>query len=629
MWLLGHICIYVSILLYMCIVTKLQYTLLYKLFLKFKLFLLFLCKSYYNVKKNKYHIGGTRLVTFIIFFSVPGGSKLSKEFASKLGRHAEKTLGKDIGVDKLIKEIHSSKNSLGDKLGSASTLLRNLEALTQGMHLLKRVHIGLTKNGTESVTNSEDDHIPFISESETRPLGKNMAQYMKINTHIGHRTKGKLKRIKNNSAFIETETKILADSQSDYISSKKRSQLIIKSGFNEKNFTFFLDDTYLSVEDYYNLFNVKKRFEKQIKKNKNEDRKLVGGALKTKHQFKLKNRIDYFTCHVKIHLLKITDLEYDIKKLLNESLHTKNSSTFNNPGKIPRNLQLSEPNFSKDNKISSQFLTTLNCNLKDSSKFLERCKIVKTWSRTLSSGSTLEFNLTHNLGHGISINQLVDLIDISKSKEGSRSSAFIDEALNILEQSGNRTTAKTLKETIGEKVKDQKPEANILNHPTGFIFAIETVGDRRASIVNEKNDVFSGYSPVLLNFEFKTELSYICDQDDENELLVYVKKDKNKQFNETSEFPEIFYPERQDKFHVKFNDIDFNGTGKAKWRLEYDQSIKAAGDINESISTLKNLLDSMGISYDKVVGDDGINFNFKKDPDFGDETNAPAQEPRN
>lgn len=554
----------------------------------------------------------------ITFFTVP-----NKEFASKLGRHAEKTLGKDIGVDKLIKDIHSSKNSLGDKLGSASTLLRNLEAITQGLHLLKRVHVGLTTNGTESITNSEHDNIPFISESDTRSLGKNMAQYLKINSHIGQLTKGKLKRIKNNSAFVETETKILADSQSDYISSKKRSQLIIKSGFNEKNFTFFLNDTYLSIEDYYKLFNVNKRFEKEIKKNKNEDRELFGGALKTKHQFKIKNRMDFFSCHINIHLLKITDLEYDIEKLLNESLHTKNSPTFNNTGKIPRNLQLSEPTFSTDNKISSQFLTTLNCNLKNSSKFLERCKIVKTWPRTLSAGSTLEFNLTHNLGHGISINKLVDLIDISKSTGDSG----IDEVLDIIQESKNQTTAKTLKEKISQNTTTGMPNKNILNHPTGFIFVLETVGDRRASIVNQKNDVFSGYSPVQLNFEFKTELSYVCDQDDENELLVYVKKDKNKQFNETSDFPNIFYPDREEKFHVAFKDIDFSGTGKANWRLEYDQSLKAAGDISESISTLKNLLDSMGINYDKVVGDDGINFNFKKDPNFGGETEAPAKEP--
>ena len=564
------------------------------------------------------------MIIFIsAFFGVMGSIKKGAEVASKIGRHTEQSLGKDAKLNEFIKQAHST-GSMGSKFTAASKLFANIQTMTQGLHLLNRMHAGLVNNGSESVTNLEDEQVPFLSESEARSLGNNTAQYIKINTHIGIRTKGKLKKIKNNSAFIETDTKILCDSQSDYISSGKRSQLNIKSGFNEKNFTFFLEDTYMSVKNYYELFNVKNRFEKDIKKNKG--REYWGGALKTKNQFKLKNRIDYFSCHVKIHLLKITDLEYDIKMLLNESIHTKNSTTFNSPGKIPKNFQLTYPNFSNNNKINCQFLTTLNCSLKDSSKFLERCKIVKTWSRTLSPGSILEFNLTHHLGSGISINKIVDLVDIAKSDETKISQDFVEETFDTIEKTTNQTTTKTLKEQLNKLTsgKFAKSNSNILNHPSGYIFAIETVGDRRASIVNEKNDVFSGYSPTKLNFEFKTELSYVCDQENEDELLVYVKKNKDRQFNETSDFPEIFYPDREDKFHVKFDEIDFAGTGQQKWRLEYDQSIKSAGDISESILSFKNMLDKMGISYDKIIGEDGANFNFKTDPNT---TDSPAEEP--
>lgn len=119
--------------------------------------------------------------------------------------------------------------------------------------------------------------------------------------------------------------------------------------------------------------------------------------------------MEYHTNHVKIHLIKILDLDVDVRELIQEITHNSSSKTKLETGKIPKQEQYTDQIFKRPYQFKVEFITALNCNLNLSSRFRERAKIVKSWSRRIAPGSIWEFNLTHNLGRGIHINRLCDI----------------------------------------------------------------------------------------------------------------------------------------------------------------------------------------------------------------------------
>lgn len=71
-----------------------------------------------------------------------------------------------------------------------------------------------------------------------------------------------------------------------------------------------------------------------------------------------------------------------------------------------------------------------------------------------------------------------------------------------------------------------------------------------------------GKLPCNMILDFKTEFTYLTNQDKEDQLLVRKVNRKGKQFEEGSELADIFYPDRKEAFHINTNQISFNKSVK-------------------------------------------------------------------
>ena len=469
---------------------------------------------------------------------------------------------------------------------------------------------GMLDNGGNSPTNGELKTVPFMSNSNIQSLGKNEAIYYKTFVQVGKPTS---KLIKNLSIgpYIEKVTKSTSSSSKDYQSHGNRVNLTLSTGFNQKSFTFLLEDTYFSVQDYYDLFKVKTRFSEELKENKKDGVKEVYGAvLNTKNKFKIKNRTPQFSSHVAIHLVKIKDIRANVRSLLQEIIHNSEQTTANNNGKIPIDFQYSTPTiFDFKNRFGISFLTDLVCTLSMSQKFKEKATIVKSWQATLPAGSIWEFNLTTHLGRGIHLNQINDfyleapdenIIQIIKAKM---------EAVKGNLRKGKSAELNDLRTYVDDLLVKRANE-----HPSGYIFLFEVVGDRRASIMRNKDkDIFSGYSPTTLGIEFDTEITYLVDQNNVDELLVYKRNRQNKNFSEDSEFNNIFCPDRQIPFHVTTDQIG----SRRPYSLIFDSVI---GTENDILNNLKKTFESIGLDPKSATPqDDGFDYSNS------DETNSDDQ----
>ena len=203
-----------------------------------------------------------------------------------------------------------------------------------------------------------------------------------------------------------------------------------------------------------------------IKKSQSGVKQTHGCVYYTKNSFLIKNEMNYYNANVKIHLVKVTDLNTSVRDLIDCTAHTNTSNVFNSSqneeikdniqsnlrgaaqnvteqiiddsnipdnakeyikkfissshrsvageyGKIPDDQQYSDPNTKTSNKFSCSFQTSLNTKLTDSVNFNDRARIVHTWSRQILPKSTWKFNLTSHLFRGININYLFDVNEAS------------------------------------------------------------------------------------------------------------------------------------------------------------------------------------------------------------------------
>jgi hypothetical protein len=104
------------------------------------------------------------------------------------------------------------------------------------------------------------------------------------------------------------------------------------------------------------------------------------------------------------------------------------------------------------NRSGINFQTNLKCQLTDFIRFKDQTKIVPTW----------EFNMEHHLGKDVHLNQLYDF-DI-KNK----------------------------------------------NHPSGYFFILEQIGDRKGRIlINIDKHFFHGYLPSQVHIEFDFKIGFL------------------------------------------------------------------------------------------------------------------------
>lgn len=307
--------------------------------------------------------------------------------------------------------------------------------------------------------------------------------------------------------------------------------------------------------------------------------------------------MDTYSSHCRLHLIKIRDLSSDTRTIIEEIMHDKSSPNHNvlnkfNTGRIPLDYQYNSPyedykafengsetETENNKKSKSTFQTTvctaLNISLKDSTRFKEKCSIVRLWSRTLSTGSIWQFNLTHHLGKGVSINYINDI----KNK----------------------------------------------NHPYGYIFCLECVGDRRAAIKKiESESRFDGYSPIDLRLEHDFYISYLLNENGKNgndEIITYKVGKSVPDFDDDNEMKDVFHPNREERINVNYQDIKLSTNNKkdAKYKLEYDRSL-VRPDMTSSLKDIIHSFKEAGQEFDNLTEDDkDFAKNVQKSPEPEDE----------
>lgn len=558
---------------------------------------------------------------------------ISTAFLSSIGRHSVGSFAKDLGLHR-IKSLGMAggQTNIGSAFVDVSKFLYNMHEASRYLKIGSNMVIGAIDNSFNSPTNGSDPRLPYASASNISSLGKNDAIFYKTHTHVGRQSNKRIRSLQSN-AFVQKLTKSTSSSSRDYQFHANRKHLTATAGFNEKAFMFLLDDTYFSVGDYYELFQIDKRFKQKFREDRDGVTEVYGAAIKCFNRLRIKNTMDAFSCHIKIHLIKIMDLETDPRSLVAEITHNNKQDSYDSVGKIPKDYQYTKnPDFDKKNHFSINFLTNLSCRLNLSSRFNERAQVVRSWSATLPPSSIWEFNLTTYLGEGIHLNYIYDLYHLRESNQNpvGQFQNLITTTVKDLKEGKNVTSKKKDLDLISDVISDSvikefkkyvSDSSGPREHPGSYCLCLEFVGDRRAAIQRKADfDTFGGYSPCKLNFEFDTELTFLAHDDDPQKLLTYSKIKQEKDFGpEMEELRDIFCPERELPFHVPFNDI--GGNAKQKFMLQYDQAIASSGDIPSFLNNLRDQFKDLGLDPDSVSEDDaGLKF---EPGDGGDDDDKP------
>lgn len=174
-----------------------------------------------------------------------------------------------------------------------------------------------------------------------------------------------------------------------------------------------------------------------------------------------------------------------------------------------------------------------------------------------------------------------------------------------------------------------KNTSKLSEHPTGYIFLFEYIGDRRCSVLDTKTQLYyDGYGPVDFTVDFETEYTYLANQDDEDIPLIYKRIRQEESFIDL-DLEEFFYPERQEKFHVPQQDLKVPGRNSfGRYKVVYDPNL-FSGDsssdlMNGMIDTFKEFgldvknLDLSGINLKTMFKD----FTNQTEQDEGDDDSS-------
>jgi hypothetical protein len=567
-------------------------------------------------------------------------SKKNKSaFASGLGRHTSRSLGNDVGLDKLAKLSQGDLSA--DKHKVVHEVFENVHKVLRGSGLKigERLTATVVETGINSLVNNLTQTSNLSALTSVSRMGENKSTYTTIVSHIGPPTTDRVKK-QLNTPLCEYCEKSLSDTDKDYIQHNKRKYLTLKGGFNEKTISFMMEDTYVRVKDLLHLYSKDPRVARNIKLNRDGVRDVYGCVYKFKNQFKFKNMLTYHSVVLRLHLIKITDINDDVRSLISEctnnksnvvvkqkdkkdvKLDTKEDQTFIDKakrlgakliteeteqmiqksnmskevkenlrevlkqtgtrrgaefGRIPEDDQYTDPNLmDKRNKFAVSFQTSIKTQLTDSIQFRDRAKILKTWNKVLTPGSIWDFQLSQHCGKGIHLNYLFDI-----------------EALNK-------------------------------EHPAQYTFVLESFGDRRASVLRkEDGDFFNGFGPSKVSCDFVHKICYLG-MEHESEFredaipTVYKTKKREEDFVENSEFAQIFSPNREEKFHLPFDEIQVLEDGKKgsdkKYSLQYDTNFLPD----------TSLMDGIKFNYEnhgyegKDLTEDDANYNLKKGPSIDD-----------
>ncbi len=551
-------------------------------------------------------------------------------------------------VPKKVQPVSMDNHKVTNEL--AQVLTKTLK--TVGMKVGEQTTIKIIDGAIKSFFNASNEQATLSGMTLVSNLGVNNSTITRTNFHIGRLTTKRVKR-QGNTPLVEFFSKVLASSHKDYIQHGKRKNLTLTSGFEQKGYSFLMEDTFLSTRDLLELFSKDQKIKKNLLRNKNSLRDVYGCLYNTRLNLKISSGIDYYSVKVRIHLVRITDIHDDPRELISEITNNINNKFVDVDSEIETNS--TETNKTKTNNTKSEKKSTVRNLLRKGSEafselsektkeeivddLINRSNIDKTLKDTFkrslkglirSNGSLRgkksdlgrlnedeqytdpnvndlrnQFSVNFNTSIRTQLNDSIQFRDRAKilhtwSRVLSPGSIW---DFNITQHFGKGIHLNYLYDI--ENLNDE--------HPATYVFVIEHFGDARAKVIRKKdNDTFCGYGPSRLRIEFEHRINYLGTQNDE--MLdhedpipcVYKTKRREEDFEPGSEFAELFTPDREPSFNLNFEDIQMiednkKSSQKKDFILQYDTTIMPSENLLEG---LKQTYQNRGLDGNDVTEDD-------------------------
>lgn len=485
--------------------------------------------------------------------------------------------------NKIVKSNQKAENSSKKRVerlkGKFNTekALKLIETMMLGMHdSNKTIAIGRVISSLFEYTSDNVLHrrnkINLVHYNQSLKI----SDYIKIletTSHIGHghnRTISKFLR----GPVCQKYSRNLKDSSIDYISPVYRSELKMKSGVNQKSTIFLGKDTFLTLEDLWQLADGSNQFKESIwlkrtkkpkksTENSHEDvpssKSYQQNKFSTKTSCLLNNRIQLsfynslptYACNIKLSLCRIKSTD-ELAKIIDKIIPNNNKRKTRT---ILEDELLHVENFltSNTNFMERKILTTISCDPLKCDEFCENVTICKSWFRKLNTESKWVFNLHESHFDGINLNKLYDDLIIDK-------------------RSGDC--------------------------PASFFFVVQAWGDKNGLIQRDQDsELFAGVvTPVMLNCEFKVDINYVGKSNiNESDNILSYNHVENKNFEfENDEMGNVFHPTREIRnFNIDFDDVyipNRKNNTKTTFKLVTNEVVPyQEGDLEKLIEKVKTV----------------------------------------
>ena len=385
---------------------------------------------------------------------------------------------------------------------AADTFNNKVTDLLTGVNVNSKVTVGSVYNGHGSFFSSSSNVVTYSVKNKVQNvlLGEATSDVHTTTLNIGKPT---TKRLLNKSSQFVVAKKLIKDSNRDYKTVSKRSSLTASYGFNQRLYSFKLQDLYTTVKDMRVLYNSKWQNYQKNFADKGINKTLYGDFLSEYLKLTIKSESDHYSTIVKIHLVKIHDTDIDLNMVAKRCFPNGKSNIID---ALPTDMRYSK--LKKNSNFNCIGLTDLACTLNKSTYFKSNCTIVKTFKRTLGPSDIWKFNYNLNYGPGIILN------DLFQTKND--------------------------------------------NHPIAYAIVVDVQGDPRASITDSNGLNYDGTSPGRVNFSFERSIRLIKEQDWSNTGEIFTVsqfEDQSMEF-ENEELSQYFTSDREEKMNINFQDIN-------------------------------------------------------------------------
>jgi len=480
-------------------------------------------------------------------------------------------------LDKTKKNLIGAKGQIFNNLDIINDFLK---ASVSSNINVKVGHIiaSLIEHTTNSLLHDGEENLA-ISHHNEQKKNSDITIY-RTTAYMGKSHNSKINAYLRGPIYEPLE-KCLVDSQQDWLSSIDRKHLRATSGINQRGIVFLEQDTFLTINDALELSNIndhsekiKKQFDKIEKKFKDAKKTLnkenvdtvekflknlkarekekgiihfYSALLEMRTEIRIMNKMPVYDCNIAVHLIKLRNFEgsvLTVKDVFNDICYSSEQDLNKShlyldriePIDIFEKIDVKE----EELKFKRQLNTALKINPTNIESFKQNCIVAKTWRRRLKTGDHWYIKINEKFKNGIYLNRLEEL-----------------KAKNI--------------------AKDT---------PINYFLMIEFYGDNRASVLRKKDDISisSIYSPCLLNFEYKMSVKHLGDAaKNPDEFLIYKNVRNIREFEDDTIGME-FYPKRETKFNVNFENIKIgNEKGKkdAEFKLELNSSILESQQLSQ------------------------------------------------